>query len=117
MYTHFLQSVAWSRKKDTAVLRQLAVTGAIQTPNDALKNGLVDGLYYDDQIKSLILKKLSSAEKALNGKFNLKVDTLQLGPLAYKILIEIESKKTSLSFQREVLLQPWKPEFPKRGQV
>ncbi len=64
LYTQLLQSVAWSRKKDTAELRNLAVTGAIQTAYDALKYGLVDALKYDDQIKSVILQKMSLPEKA-----------------------------------------------------
>lgn len=63
LYTHFIQAAAWSRKKDTAELRRLAVTGAVQTAHDALKYGLVDALYYDDQIKSVMLKKLSLREK------------------------------------------------------
>ncbi len=63
LYTQFLQSVAWSRKKDTAELRNLAVTGAIQTAYDALRYGLVDALKYDDEIKSVMLQKMSLQEK------------------------------------------------------
>ncbi len=64
LYTHFLQSVAWSRKKDTAQLRNLAVTGAIQTAHDAVKYGLVDALKYDDQIKLVMLQKMLLTENA-----------------------------------------------------
>ncbi|TAH08482.1 MAG: signal peptide peptidase SppA [Sphingobacteriia bacterium] len=63
LYTQFLQSVAWSRKKDTAELRSLALTGAIQTAHDALRYGLVDALKYDDEIKSVMLQKMLLQEK------------------------------------------------------
>ncbi len=63
LYTHFIEVVASARKKDTAELRRLANTGAIQSAYDAQKNGLVDGLKYDDEIKSIWLKKLSMDEK------------------------------------------------------
>ena len=63
LYNHFLQVTAVSRKKDTAYLRALATRGAIQTAYDAKKYGLVDGLKYDDEIKSILLKKLRSSEK------------------------------------------------------
>ena len=63
LYTHFIEATASSRKKDTATFRKLALTGAIQTAYDAQKNGLVDGLKYDDEIKSIWLKKLSMGEK------------------------------------------------------
>ena len=51
LYRHFLVRVGQSRKMDTAALHRLANTGAIQTPQDALNNKLIDGLKYDDQIK------------------------------------------------------------------
>lgn len=63
LYNHFLKTVAYSRSLDTATLRQLATTGAIQTADDALKNGLVDGLKYDDEIKKKLTEKLQIGEK------------------------------------------------------
>ncbi len=63
LYTHFLEVAAKARNKDTAELRKLANTGAIQSAYDAQKNGLVDGLKYDDEIKSIWLKKLSMEAK------------------------------------------------------
>ncbi len=63
LYAHFIDAVAIARKKDTAELRTLANTGAIQSAYDAQKNDLVDGLKYDDEIKSIWLKKLSMGEK------------------------------------------------------
>lgn len=58
LYHHFLQRVSQSRKIDTATLHRLANAGAIQTPQDALNNKLVDGLKYDDQVKDEIKKNL-----------------------------------------------------------
>lgn len=58
LYNSFLKAAAETRKLDTAKLRALALNGSIQTANDALKNGLVDGLKYDDEVKTEILKKL-----------------------------------------------------------
>lgn len=58
LYHHFLQRVSQSRRIDTATLHRLANTGAIQTPQDALNNKLIDGLKYDDQVKDEIKKNL-----------------------------------------------------------
>ncbi len=63
LYNQFLGAAAATRNLDTAKLRSLAVQGAIQTANDAWKNGLVDGLKYDDEIKKELQQKLKLAEK------------------------------------------------------
>lgn len=65
LYSVFLQSTAASRKLDTAALRQLAVSGAVQTAHDALKYQLVDGLKYDDEVKAEILHKLRSTGRGI----------------------------------------------------
>ncbi len=67
LYNQFLKAVADTRKMDTASLRAFAMNGSIQTANDALKNKLVDGLLYDDQLKAEINQRLK-AEK--NAKIN-----------------------------------------------
>jgi protease-4 len=67
LYNHMLVSVGRSRKMDTAALRKLAVTGAIQSAGDAKNNGLVDDLLYDDQFKSQLNKKLGNGA---NDKIN-----------------------------------------------
>lgn len=64
LYTHFLLTIGASRKKDTADLRSLAVNGSIRTAYDAVKYGLVDGVRYDDQIKSILSKKLKQENSA-----------------------------------------------------
>lgn len=67
LYTHFLLTIGASRKKDTADLRTLAVNGSIRTAYDAVKYGLVDGVRYDDQIKSTLSKKLKQeASETIN---------------------------------------------------
>jgi len=63
LYTQFLRATAISRKKDTTELRNLAISGAVQTAYDAKKFGLVDGLKYDDEIKLILLKKLKQGER------------------------------------------------------
>ncbi|HJV19508.1 MAG TPA: signal peptide peptidase SppA [Sediminibacterium sp.] len=63
LYNNLLKVTAASRKKDTAYLRNLAVTGAVLTAGDALRHGLVDGLKYDDEIKTILLKKLQQGSR------------------------------------------------------
>ena len=63
LYNHFLEAASVARKMDTAKLRSLAVNGSIQTAHDALSNGLVDGLKYDDELKKELLDKLKLGEK------------------------------------------------------
>jgi protease IV len=62
MYRYFLEQTARSRKLDTAFLHQLASTNAIQTPQDAVANKLIDATRYDDQVKDE-LKKLLDIDK------------------------------------------------------
>jgi protease-4 len=64
MYNRFLEAASVTRKIDTAKLRSLANTGAIQTANDALVNGLVDGLRYDDEVKKELHIKLGVSERS-----------------------------------------------------
>jgi protease IV len=63
LFNRFIESTADSRKLDTAILRSLAINGSIQTAHDALTNGLVDGLLYDDEVKKELLTRLSLEEK------------------------------------------------------
>lgn len=56
LYGNFLTITAASRKLDTATLHSYANSGAIQTANDAVRLGLIDGLKYDDQIKDMLAK-------------------------------------------------------------
>lgn len=60
---------------------------------------------------------LSSKEKSLNGDFAIKIDTIHTGPQSYTVCVELKRKNTSLNFEKEVVVPPWKPERPRRGQV
>lgn len=58
LYSDFLVKTAEVRKKDTATLHRLSNEAAIQTANDAVTNGLVDGVKYDDELKDEIKTNL-----------------------------------------------------------
>jgi len=58
LYQHFLARTGATRRIDTATLHNLANTGAIQTPQDALNARLVDGLRYETDVKDEIKKRL-----------------------------------------------------------
>ena len=63
LYNRFLEAAAVTRSLDTAKLRNLAIAGTIQTADDALANGLVDGLKYDDEVKKELLGRLHLGER------------------------------------------------------
>ena len=54
LYSYFLLQTSQMRNIDTAQLRSLADKEVIRFPEDALKNHLVDGLKYDDEVKEEI---------------------------------------------------------------
>lgn len=64
LYGDFLQKTSEQRKVDTATLHNLANTGAIETPEDAVTSKLIDGAKYDDEVRDEIKKliKLDSTE-------------------------------------------------------
>ena len=63
LYTRLLQQISATRGIDTARLHQLADSNAIQTANDALRYRLVDGLKYDDDIKTELLQRLHQGSR------------------------------------------------------
>jgi protease-4 len=63
LYRYFLNKASETRKLDTATLHQLANTGAVQTPQDALRYKLIDGVKYDDEVKDEIKKRLGIGKK------------------------------------------------------
>lgn len=92
LYTHFISVTSISRKKDSTAFRNLAHNGTIQTAHDAQHYGLIDGLKYDDEIKSILLNKLSLEEKA-------KINFVSLGD--YKAAVDFKktgSSKVALVF-------------------
>jgi len=63
LYDHFIYSVASSRQIAPEKLKALVNEAKIQSAQDALSNGLVDGLIYDDQLKKMIAKKLKGVKE------------------------------------------------------
>ena len=63
LYDHFINSVASARKIAPEKLKSMANEAKIQSAQDALSNGLVDGLIYDDQLKKMIAKKLNGVKE------------------------------------------------------
>ena len=114
------EQIIFPSKIDSLFFGVSATTIIISDWNDSLY--LIDG---NERIGSqfMIERKsdnkhlihLSSKQKALNGTFNLKVDTLFIDELTYEIRVEIESKSSLLAFKRKVSTMPWKPKYPVRG--
>ena len=67
-WSQFLTAASEHTKLDTATLNNLANTGAIQFPADAVNNRLVDGLLYWDQVESRIMSK-TEAKTAKDIKY------------------------------------------------
>lgn len=63
LYDHFINSVASARQIAPEKLKEMANEAKIQSAQDALSNGLVDGLIYDDQLKKMIAKKLKGVKE------------------------------------------------------
>lgn len=59
--------------------------------------------------------RLSSSEKSLNGIFDVTIDTSDIEPKSYTVDVELKSHKTLISFQKHVIIQPWKPSRHRRG--
>ena len=58
---------------------------------------------------------LSSSEKALNGAFQLTIDTSVTNVSYYKVYMDIVSNSTQLSLEKDVYVKPWKPRPIERG--
>jgi protease-4 len=63
IYNSFILGTATQRAIDTSVLKQMANEGKIQNAQNAFTYHLVDGLFYDDQVKKLIGKKIHVAKE------------------------------------------------------
>lgn len=75
LYSRFLLATAAARNIDTATLHRYASAYMIQTPNDAVKYKLLDGVKYDDEVKDEIRKRLG-----INGDD--KIEFVQIGSYA-----------------------------------
>ncbi len=58
IYNYFLTQSSKARGVDTATLHQLANNASIQSPQDAVNSKLIDGVKYDDEIKTEIKQRL-----------------------------------------------------------
>ena len=63
LFDHFISTVASARQIAPEKLKAMANEAKIQSAQDALSNGLVDGLIYDDQLKKTIAKKLNGVKE------------------------------------------------------
>ncbi len=63
VYNSFIEGTASQRNLNADSLKALSNEGKVQNANDALKYHLVDGLYYDDQVKKMIAKKIHLAKE------------------------------------------------------
>ncbi len=57
-WNEFIMAVAEHTGSDPSYVTSLAQSGAIEFPQDALDNHLVDGLWYSDQVNDLIRKQI-----------------------------------------------------------
>ncbi len=90
LYNQFLYQTASARNIDTALLRSLAVEGKIQTASDALRYNLVDGLKYDDQLKTEITGRL-------NLPVNSKINFVYFGEYAKAVTINESSASEKIA--------------------
>lgn len=79
LYSRILLSAAEKSKLDTGRLHELANTGTVQTASEAIKYHLIDGLRYDDEVKSELINNLKiDRHKKINfvslGKYAKAVD-------------------------------------------
>jgi len=83
LYSNFLMATSEARNIDTAKLHQLANDGAIQNADDALTHNLVDGLKYDDEIRTELLKRSQKQGNEVNfialGKYAKAIDFMADG--------------------------------------
>lgn len=63
MWREFTASVSEFMKVGADTVDQLAVSGAIQFPSDALKHGVVSGLLYADQVEDIMKKRTGRSAK------------------------------------------------------
>lgn len=57
LYEHFINQVAAARKKTPAEVREIADKMLIQSPEDAIRLGMIDSIWYEDQVISDLKKR------------------------------------------------------------
>lgn len=72
-------------------------------------------LQYLESKKNEYKIKLSSSEKSFNGIFDVTIDTSDIMSKSYTVNVELKSNKTLISFQKHIIIPPWKPGRHRRG--
>lgn len=63
IWAEMITAAAQHAHSDTAAINQLAQTGAVQFPEDALRYHLIDGIRYWDEVEAMLKKKLTVPAK------------------------------------------------------
>jgi protease-4 len=63
IWAEMITAAAAHAHTDTATINQLAQTGSVQFPDDALRYRLIDGIRYWDEVESMLKKKLAVKPK------------------------------------------------------
>ncbi len=71
LYGQMIQSISRVRKIDTSLLKDQANRFLIQTPEDAYRAKLIDGLKYEDEVRTVIQKKIKLDQKSKINFINL----------------------------------------------
>lgn len=58
---------------------------------------------------------LFSKEKVLNGIYQIELDTIFEDERNYRVCVELKSDRNFIKFSKDVYIEPWKPEIPRRG--
>lgn len=57
----------------------------------------------------------TSDEKALNGEFQLNIDTVVTSDTFYKMYLDIVANYTQIAVEKDVHVEPWKPRPIQKG--
>lgn len=68
MYSNFVQAIAESRKKTPEQIRTMADELQLQSPEDAKRLGMINGVLFEDEVQE-ILRKKTGVEKFKDIKF------------------------------------------------
>jgi protease-4 len=64
IYSEVVEGIAASRKMEPVRVQEIADKMLVRQPSEAVEFGLLDSLYYDDQVKSELRERVGISEKA-----------------------------------------------------
>jgi hypothetical protein len=64
-----------------------------------------------------ILARLKSNHEALSGVYKVTIDTIEINNMIDRFEVQLKSETSEINFQKKLIYKPWKPEFPRKGQV